>query len=313
LIGFFPGQTAEKKLLVTGNIDASFPNLLNRGIAFQLQWSRFAASSQQALAGLSCPFLFPNGLGFAGKFEFLRQDSLYFFRKGTAELIFPLRSVWNARAGLQFLNASQREAAGIAASNQSVSSLFLALDFQTSPADRIDPTRKMLAFQLLPGIKQSERADGRNTSSRVELRGKMQVPVYKNRKRFYLRASGDFALVASDNLVLADQFRMGGLRTFRGFNENQFFTTSHILAGIQPGWLLDSGFLISLFSEGMMFQTGPLPFQLKTYQPALGFGISADFEAGPSIIQLSLANGWVKGIQLQPGTSKIHFGYVARF
>ena len=313
VIGLLPGQGSDRRLLLTGNAEAGFANLFNRGIAFQLRWSRFALSSQQAVLALDWPFLTRNGLGVSGNFELFRQDSMYFNRRAGAEMLFNVAGIWCFRIGIQSQVASQRTGFRMPAINQQVQSMLFGLDMETESVNRISPGRKALRLRVLPGIKVREESREKKQYYQLEMRGRFQTALWSNRKNFWLRANGDFGLIRSGALLLADQFRMGGLRTFRGFNENQFFTTAHLLLGLQPSWLLDSGFMVSAFSEGMFFQTDPSGPDFSKMKGAVGFGLAAEFEAGKNLIQISLANGWMRGLPLDFRSSKIHFGYIALF
>lgn len=313
ILGLLPGQGSDKKMLLTGNLDASFVNLFRQGISLQFRWARFAPSSQQAVLQATFPSINYAGLGLSGGFELFRQDSLYFNRKVAAELSVPLRGLWKFRLGAQAIQASQAESNGRPALNQGVQSMILGAEMETVPAGRIRPDRSFLSFRLLPGLKFRNEAGINSRYSQLELRARVQSALYHNGRRFWLRGNADAGLLRSEGLMLSDQFRLGGLRSIRGFNENQFFSTAHCLLGLQPGWLLESGFMASVFLEGMLYQSSLEAWNWNGYRQLLGFGFSAEFEAGKNLIQLSIANGWAIGESIDLQSSKIHFGYLAFF
>lgn len=313
ILGLLPGQGKDNQLLLTGNLEAGFSNLFSRGISFSIRWARFAPESQQAYLSLDWPALNYSGLGFSGRFELFRQDSLYFSQKAAIEMMLPISGIGKIRAGMQLYNSFQKGISGSASLSQTVNSLVLGLDLENASANRINPSRNFFSLRLFPGLKIREEGKTRNQLSQVEFRARTQAALWKIGRRLWVRGNGDLGMLFSDGLSIADQFRMGGIRTFRGFNENQFFTSGHFLLGLQPSFLLDSGFLFSVFGEMMFFESGFFPLNLHGYRQALGFGLSAEFEAGPNLIQISLANGWMNGLTPELGGSKIHFGYVARF
>jgi hypothetical protein len=194
-----------------------------------------------------------------------------------------------------------------------VNSLLLGVEMESGKAGRIDPSRTAFSFRFLPGLKQKKEAGISTRFSQFEFLSRGSGPIWHTGRRFWLKGSAEAGFLSSSGLSLADQFRMGGLRSLRGFNENQFFTSAHLLTSVQPQWLLDEGFLLTGFCEGMLFQEGLDAFNWPSYRSALGFGIGAEFEAGTNLIQISLANGIMKGLSPELSASKIHFGYVARF
>ena len=313
IVGLLPGQGTDRKLLLTGNLDAAFSNLFNRGMAFSLRWSRFAPASQQAFLALDHPFLTESGMGVSGKFEFIRQDSLYFSRKSSLEILLPMGPNWQVKTGIQLLQSSERSPNEVYSRSQSVSSLVLGIDLPEGPPDRINPGGRSFSLRVVPGYKTRNQTGQKVSFSQLEIRCRAKNVLFHNRKRFWLRGSADVGLTSSSGLLLADQFRIGGLRSLRGFNENQFFSTAHLLLGIQPAWLFESGFLFSFFTESLSFQPDPGLFSFKRLRQVLGFGFSADFEAGPNLIQISIANGWSGNEPPDAASTKIHFGYVTRF
>jgi outer membrane protein assembly factor BamA len=311
ILGLLPGQSPDKTLLLTGNAEADFSNLFNRGLALSLQWSRFAVSSQSVLLNLKIPSLGYNGLGFSSRFELFRQDSLYFRQQLSADMSIGVRGLWQLRLGLQTMNSSQNQQDRRI--RQQLNSLLLGLETESEPAGRISPQRRFFQARFLPGIK-NQIVNGAGTGfTQIEFRSQGSVPVWHPPGRFWLRTSYDIGILSSNGLTLADQFRIGGLRSFRGFNENQFFTSRHFMAAVQPQFLLDSKFLLSLFCENLFYQSSLGSDITGEYRYALGTGIGAEWEAGSSLIQVSLASGFMKGLNPGLGTSKIHFGYVARF
>ncbi len=315
VLGLMPGQTAGNKLLLTGNLEAGFTNLFNRGLGFSLRWTRFAEASQTAFLEAELPVLGYSGIGIKGQFELFRQDSLYFRQRALAEMGFGLSGLWKLKLGIQSFSSSQNKVQNQISSSmtQSVNSLLFGAEMESGKPGRIDPSRTAFSFRFLPGLKQKKDAGISTRYSQFELLSRGTGPLWKTGRRFWLRGSAEACILSSAGLSLADQFRIGGLRSLRGFNENQFFTSAHILTSVQPQWLLDEGFLLTGFCEGILFQEGLDGFKWQSYRYALGFGIGAEFEAGPNLIQISIANGIMKGLSPELSSSKIHFGYVARF
>ena len=310
ILGIMPSQTGGSPLL-TGNIEAGFSDLFRQGIDFRLQWTRFARSSQTARLEVKVPAITAGGMSVTGRFDLFRQDSLFFRQSASAEAGLRLRGLWEINSGLQAFSSSQRSRDGEV--SQTVSSLVLGLSMESGRENHIDPDRRQFSFFILPGLRQKKESGIITRYSRLEVRASASLPVLHSAGRFRLRSAAGLGFLSSGGLNLADQFRMGGLRSLRGFNENQFFTRSHLFLSLQPQWLLDPGFLLGLFCEGMGFQSnlsGPLFYHVRA---AMGFGISAEFEAGNNLVQVSVANGLMEGLYPGFSTSKIHFGYVARF
>ena len=312
ILGLLPGQESTGKMLLTGNIEAGFSNLFNRGIGLDIRWSRFAASSQTAILDARLPALGYSGLGVHANFDLFRQDTLYFRQKALAEIFQSMGGLWRFRFGLQAMSASARQSKSQTFS-QSSNSLVFGFEMETGPLHRLNPERAFFSFLLLPGLKKIQDANSSGNLRQIEFRAQGSFPLWVPVNRFIVKGGMDLGHVSSPKLTIADQFRLGGLRSIRGFNENFFFTSSHALVSVQPQIVLDSKFIFSAFCDAMVYNTGLKPIDLLNWSNALGFGMGAEFEAGENLIQVSVANGFSTSSPIDFKASKIHFGYVARF
>ena len=314
ILGLLPGQESSGKMLLTGNIEAGFSNLFNRGIGLDIRWSRFAASSQTAILDARLPALGYSGLGVHANFDLFRQDTLYFRQKALAEIFQSMAGLWKLRFGLQAMSASARQSKfGAQAFSQSSNSLVFGLEMETGPIHRLNPERTSFSFVFLPGLKKIQDANSSGSLRQIEFRAQGTFPLWVPVNRFILKGGMDLGHVSSPKQTIADQFRLGGLRSIRGFNENFFFTSSHAMVSVQPQFVLDSKFIFSAFCDAMVYHSGLKAIELSNLSQALGFGMGAEFEAGENLIQVSIANGFSTSSPIDFKASKIHFGYVARF
>jgi outer membrane protein assembly factor BamA len=313
ILGILP-QPSGGGAILTGNIDGSLSNLFGQGIGMNFKWSRFAASSQTAQLSLLAPALTSAGLGTEGNFELFRQDSLLSKQKADLQGIFTSPYLIQVRFGFSGSSASGRMAdADKNLLSVSTQALLLGLRFDPDPANEIRIKRKSFILQILPSIKTVKRADGSRTIPNLEFRSTGFYPILVKGKRFCLQSSWDLGILVSKEITLPDQFRMGGSRSIRGFNENNFFTTQHGLISFQPQFQLDKNLLAGIFADVMVFNPDRTPGFFDNPVLAAGFGIQTELGIGNNLVRISLANGFTKDLPFDYQTTKIHFGYVARF
>lgn len=114
--------------------------------------------------------------------------------------------------------------------------------------------------------------------------------------------------MANKHLFLNDLFRLGGLNSIRGFNENFFFAKRYLYANFEPRFYFDSYSYFLLFFDmaGMKDNKGNIdrPF-------SFGGGISLETDEG--VFNFIYALGKSETQVLGFNFSKIHFGYTGRF
>jgi hemolysin activation/secretion protein len=132
--------------------------------------------------------------------------------------------------------------------------------------------------------------------------------VYKN---ILLKTQVSGGYLEADNLFQSDLFRIGGLKSLRGFTENQFFTSKYGIANFEFRAMFsqmtyfmlfyDQSALIDDFDKNMMVQ----------YPFGTGAGFSFSTQAGIFNFVFAMGKSNVQPFGFE--YSKIHFGYISRF
>lgn len=313
IVGILP-QPNGGGAIITGNVDGDIANLFRRGISLNFKWMRFAASSQTASIVLKAPSLASNGLGMESTFELFRQDSL--INKQKMEILGT-----NSNAGLlefRFGVLVSNASGSLASRDQDVQSignnaLVFGLRYEPDPPQILKTDRKSFFLQMAPSIKTIRRKTGNQSMPQMELLVRGEFPVYRPNGRFSVQNAFQSGFLASSQITTPDQYRVGGSKSFRGFNENSFFTSQHFLYTVQPMYRIDRNFIGGAFAEAMVFNPERSATIFSSVQLAASVGIVAEIEAGNNLIRISLANGFSKSLPFDYQTTKIHFGYVARF
>ncbi len=106
-----------------------------------------------------------------------------------------------------------------------------------------------------------------------------------------------------------DQLQVGGAKSIRGFNENQFFTDLMLKFTAEYRFLLERNSYLSLFGDYAYLRD-------RVSSTALyprGFGIGMHYGTKAGIISISYAAGKVGDFPFEPARGKIHIGFVNQF
>jgi hypothetical protein len=313
ILGVLP-QANGGGTIVTGNIDGTLSNLFRQGIALDFKWARFAASSQTALISIKAPALNAAGFGLESNFELFRQDSILNKQRADLQIVNTGADLVQFRFGF-YASSSSGRLINIDKGLQSVSTraLVFGVKFDPVSASQIRIKRRSFSIEAFPTLKTIRRLEKTINAPQMDIHSNGYLPLLSYRNRFCLQGSWNLGFLSSNEITLPDQFRIGGSRSFRGFNENYFFTSQHVFVELSPQFLLDKSFLFGFFSGIMVYNPGRTNLELPELKTAYNLGVNLELEIGRNIVQVSVANGLSKELPFDYQTTKIHFGYVALF
>ncbi|KYG83788.1 BamA/TamA family outer membrane protein [Roseivirga echinicomitans] len=326
IIGFLPNSNKSNGLLITGQVDIDLLNPFGSGKKIGLHWQKLSEETQNLNLLYAHPNVLGSPLNFDFAFDFLKQDTLFTKR------IFDLKIGYNL-SGNSFLNAfSSSEGTNLIGTPKITNNeLPAVVDFDlTSYGLGFDWNNFDDPFLISKGTGLSLRASTGNKkiSRNVGLPSAVYQGVDLKTLQYtfdlnfqnYLRLKNNFVLVnklrgglkANDQLFRNDAFRLGGLKTIRGFNENFFFSTKYALATLEGRLLFDESSYLLLFSDLAYlrgeFKTSP------TSDWALGLGAGLSFATSSGVFNFIYALGSSQSTgHFNFNQSKIHFGYIARF
>ncbi len=326
IIGILPKEGSNNRVLVTGQFDLSINNLFNSGKRLKVDWQRVRKESQFLDMDYLHPNLLNTNLNFNTSLNLLKEDTSYF--NITAK--FGLSYLFGS--GIDFQLFSKIKSGRISSSNQFSDQIALPpfSDFDiNSYGVRVDyrkldhpvSPRKGLTYFMdfsvgSKKIKPNISLDPTLYSSidlkdqQFEARGGFTT-YHRLHHRLYLAVKTEFAKLFNDNLFLNDLFRLGGLKTLRGFNQNFFFASEYLLFKIEPRVYFSRDSFIFVFYDQAFI--GQEVNNTKSKDHPMGFGAGINLNVNNGIINLAYALGSSKNQQVDPNLSKFHFGYVAKF
>jgi outer membrane protein assembly factor BamA len=141
------------------------------------------------------------------------------------------------------------------------------------------------------------------------LEGRIEKHFYFNTQwGLFSRLSG--GLVQNDNLLLNDLFRLGGLQSIRGFNENFFFADRYLYINVEPRFYFDTYSYFMIFADMGRIENNIQGLKVdNTFSAGLGLSL----ETGNGIFNFIYGLGGSNVQNFALNQSKIHFGFTGRF
>lgn len=325
IIGILPNENEPGKVLITGQVDVELYHLGGRGRDVTVNWQRLNLQTQSLDLTAKESFIFNSPLSVQVGFSLLKQDTTFLNR--FLSLDFGYQP--NTRLSLRFFTKRQ---AGDLLSTFGLSEITelpeaadyrwnqygLGLDWKTID-DPIFPRKGLLArVQLSAGNKRILENTGIPEIIYQDIT--LNTPQYALmgtiEKHFFFKPSwgmwlkGSAAWIQNENLLLNDLYRLGGLKSIRGFNENFFYARSFGYVSMEQRLFFgDSSFLMVFVDAGFLEN----PFAEEKIDQPLSFGTGFNLDTGGGMFRFILGVGGSNEQPLSFSYSRIHFGYVARF
>jgi len=324
LINFLPNENMPGKLLLTGRASLLLNNLMRSGKQLSLQWQRLQIESQQLSLAYQHPYLFKTPLQADLAFQLLKEDTLFLNRNMALSLSLPLAK--RVKLGMQAsLNSSNRLGEPVALSEPADTQI-ADLDILNAgffwQYDRLDnalyPTKGYsLSGTLAIGRKLIGPEVGEDGKRVIwQPWGKLNLAQYHRIGQVWvLHHRLSAAYLGAEQLFLNELFRVGGLNSLRGFNDNFFFASYYAISNLEWRLLLedsdkDQSYLYVFYDQALMGHS--LPQTAYRELPA-GIGAGLSFSTRAGIFNLVYALGRTRERSFNPSLSRIHFGYISRF
>lgn len=322
----FQSNKDNGKLELTGEVKLMLENSFLGGESIRFNWQKYEESSQNLSLGIIYPYLFASNLGIDFGFDIQKKDSSYlstvidiglrfsqsgknfsklFFKRNSSSLL-----TTNHLVSVSVLP----DYADVKSNLYGYSYHFENLDFPFNPKKGWN-----LNFSLAVGTHKTKKNS--NISDElyqdINLSGKLfsaewmleyNIPI-KEEISFRLRNMG--GIIDSKNLFQNDLFKLGGISTLRGFNEDSFRASKYTVTTVELRFIPQANSSIYLFWDGGYYSNNYLDNSDEDYPWGVGFGFNFGTKAG--IFTLNYAIGKQKNNNVDLQEAKIHFGYVSRF
>ena len=327
VIGFLPNNSRNSGLLITGQFDLALYNPFYTGKYIGVHWRRLSEETQRIQLEYEHPNLFSSPISFSGDFNFLRQDTTFTRRDFTIDMSYNLgvNSQLSFRTeirGTDFQATFRfRDVTSLPEIvDYDLTSYGINLDFNYLDDPLIPSSGFLININGAVGTKKIRpNADLpteiyqdiplNSAQYQFDLNGELYLPVSKNIV-LYNRLNSGF--ISNERLFLNDAYRLGGLRSIRGFGESIFFATSYIYSNIEARLTFDGPSYLSAFIDLATIDGDFI--DNRRSDNLLGFGLGINFTTNSGVFNFIYALGTSE--QTGPvnfNQSKIHFGYTTTF
>lgn len=340
VIGFAPSSANNAdKLLITGEANLKLQNVLGTGKSFDLAFKSFLSGSQELKTHVVWPYILRSNIGLDYELNLLRFDSTFldvkhdiglqyrligndfikvFYLLQTTSLITVDTNQVKVTQSLPATNDLRNDLYGAGVKITRYDYFFnprKGFSLETNIAAGIkqirrNPTIDNIKFAGTDGAQRSiyDTMQLRSVQYRLYGRGDVFIPILQ---RVVGRIEVNAGHVETQSLFLSELFRIGGLRTLKGFDEQAIFASTYGILNTEIRYLLQQNSNVILFWNGGWYQNAlRRPYLSDT---PYGFGAGLNFETGAGIFSLYYAVGKQFNNPVEFNKAKIHFGFVNYF
>lgn len=325
IIGLQP-QEDNQGVVFTGDIKISIGNIIGQGERLNLRWQRLQDQTQEINTSFDIPFLFKTPLGFGYSLDIYRKDTSYNNVEQQFNIPFTL---YNGSRFIGYYNTFRTNLISTSiyegateippfndASNNTYGVQYLGAFVENS----YNPYQGWL-IDVKGGAGKNKLIPNPNLETVVYdsavlesnlINSELSVSFFQPiTKQTTLLLKGIGALKISENLVENQLYRIGGLNTLRGFDEQSIFASSYAIGTLEYRLILDEYSRVFVFSDVGWYERQII----SGFGSDLlyGFGAGITFQTNVGMFSLNYALGGSSNQAINFRTGKIHFGFVNFF
>jgi outer membrane protein assembly factor BamA len=326
IVGILPNNEQTGKLLVTGDLHLSLVNPFGKGEQFYIAWRSLQPLSQELDLSISWPYLFGSSIGIGVDFALFKQDTSFFSVNPVLDLRFFMGGTNYFHAFFDYFNSSLISTWGLENTvvlppYADVTSYLYGLGIQFNNLDYyFNPLQGWeIGSRLGIGSKKIHRNPAlpeqvyepvQETST--QLKGTADIRFFQFiGGRFTFHMASRTGYIRNNDLFANELFRLGGINTLRGVDENSIFASFYSLGTLETRFLFERNSSVFLFIDGGYYEQSGVDDFVADFP--LGFGAGINMQTRAGIFSLNYALGKQFDNPINIGNAKIHIGYINRF
>jgi outer membrane protein assembly factor BamA len=321
IIGIQPDELTGR-VSVTGDIKLAVQNAFKQGEQIRLNWRRLQTATQDIRVGFNYPYLLNTPLAADLSFMLYRRDTSFVQVNGQLGVSYLFSGtnfikVYFEPAQSNVISRSFTPSDGLA--NASVNMVgteinLINLDYRLNPSRgyrfRISGAAGNRTIRKNPDFDEAIYED--INLSTVQWNGVLDAGVFiPLASRHTLLVATKGAILQSENMFINEVYRIGGMQTIRGFDEESVFASAYNIFTLEYRFLLEKNSNIFAFFDGAWYENNVQSSYVR--DTPFGFGAGISFETGAGIFSLTYALGRQLNNPVQLRGGKIHFGFINFF
>ncbi len=327
IVGVLPDANTGKTV-ITGDIKLKVVNgIFRNGETFDLQWRRLQNQTQDFAGRLIYPYIAGTPIGADYYLKIYRKDTSFIDINNNIALHYYFKGLNYLKLGYK-----QRNSNLISTSNLTYINTLPEYADVVTKAYGLGVFYEDLNYRFNPHKGISLNLNGQTGNRVINKNPNINDAVYEGLelKTLQYQFEGQFAaylnlyknhvlklglqgasVFGSSTIFRNELFRIGGLRTLRGFDEESIYASTYVIPTIEYRYLFAENSNLLLFTEGAWYENVSNGAYLNDTPFSFGAGVNFETKAGILTMTYALGSQLNNPIDLRNG--KIHFGLIALF
>ncbi len=303
-IGF--SNDDKSKLTFNGYLDLQLQNILNTGEKFNLYWKNDGNKQTSFNIGTELPYIFKTPIGIKANLRIFKQDST--FQNTMTDLNLGYYFAYNTKA---FVGYQKTTSVDIQNTNSfslnDFTNTFLTSSFEhleLNPDSFIFPEKSKVFVKFGTGNRTIASQKTSQFFTQLDMNYNFNLnsknSIFVRNQTFYLQ---------SDDYIINELFRFGGINSIRGFNENSLQANAFTGIIAEYRYLLASNLYLHSITDFGYFQDKTANIEDRLL--GLGFGFGLFTKNG--LFNLVYANGSTSEQAIKLSNSIVHISFKTNF
>ncbi|MEQ6124583.1 hypothetical protein AAON49_10305 [Pseudotenacibaculum sp. MALMAid0570] len=244
----FASKENNDGVLINGNLDLKLKNVLNTGEDFELFWNRIKEGNSEFRVGTRVPYLFRLPISSSLQFNIYRQDSTFLNTKFNIALDYGITS----KSTLFLSYASEKSDYLLNQVSNSIddfSNYFFGVGYSYFLPSKRALFNEKIYFKT--NVSLGKRNQDNFNSRQLKVESNATFNIYTS-KASYIHINNKIGYLDSNNFLTNEVFRIGGINSIRGFNEQSIFTNRFSSTNIEYRYLTSfSSYLYTISDFGI--------------------------------------------------------------
>jgi hypothetical protein len=325
IVGILPGDNG--KTVFTGDVKIKLVNtIFKSGETFDINWRRLQTQTQDLKAQVVYPYIAGLPVGVDYNIKLYKKDSTfidvtnslglnYYFSGLNYFKVFYKQRNANLISTSYLANATVLpDYADVVTKAYGVGVFIEKFDYKFNPKQgihfNVQGSVGNRQIKKNPKINDAVYTNIQLKSSQYQVDGDLVGYIHLV-KNHVLKLGAQAGSVFGNIIYRNELFRVGGLRTLRGFDEESIYASTYVIPTLEYRFLFEKNSNIFLFAEGAWYESNSVSGFITDTPISVGAGINFETKAGIFNLSYGLGKQFSNSFDLRTG--KIHAGLTALF
>lgn len=280
----FASKDDGKGLLLNGNLDLKLNNVFNSGEQLELFWNKVAEEKTEFNILVKAPYLINSRFSSELGFNIFRQDSTFL----NTNFNFKTEYDFNNFSKISLLFSSEKSSYLLNTESNnfdSFSNNFIGVEYKISTLSKTNLFKYKLNVNIQPVIGRRKTEISQINQQKLLI---SSFANFKTSEKSYIFLKNETGILNSNNYLVNELFRIGGVNTIRGFNEQSIFTSQYSYLNLEYRYLTSLSSYIYTITDLGAYEN----IVENNYQEVIGIGLGYGFKLNNSKVNFAYANGF---------------------